>query len=677
MAPPVNRETSTAARGGTDTTIIIGVAATAVTLIALIIALVTGGAVTAQVIPGLPDAGPLTRWGLPVARTVMDVAGALTVGLLLLAAFLLPNDKGLLSGQAQGYVRASSWAALVWAVAAGVTLVFQLSDLLGLPPGEVIGDQLTSYAGSVSQGIGLMFVILFATAVALFGRTTETAAGAFGLVVTGLAGVVPPALTGHSASSGAHELAITGLALHVLAISVWVGGLAAVTFHGLRAKGEHTAIAAERFSRIALWAYIGVAIGGTASALSRLYNATELFTTEYGRIMVAKAVLFAALGVIGWLHRRSTIPRIRENEGRRLFARLAGVEIAVMGAAMGLATALSRTAPPPPLDGTVDPVAELLGFPMPPPMTATTLATLWRPDLFFIMVVVVLGGLYAAGVVRLVRRGDRWPWGRSVAWAAGLATIVVSLLSGVSTYSMILFSVHMVQHMVLSMLTPILLVLGAPVTLALRALKPAARRGDRGPREWLSAFLQSRFSHWVTHPAVATPLFVLSPYALYFTPLYAALMNDHLGHLAMSVHFLVSGFLFFWVIVGVDPAQRKVPHLLRIVLLLVTMGVHAFFGITIMMQSEPLAMDYYGQFVVPWSEGVAEDQYMGGGVAWAIAEIPTLLVMVALVVQWSRDDERSERRRERHSRRGGSDDADMDDYNAYLAELDRKAKQQG
>nr|WP_221308646.1 cytochrome c oxidase assembly protein [Nocardiopsis mwathae] len=656
---------------------IIAVAAVASCLIALLIALVAGGSVTAQVIPGLPDPGALTRWGLPLSKITMDLSAALTVGLLILAVFLLPATKGMLGGKAQGYVRAASWSALIWAVAAAATLVFQLSDLLGLPPGEVLGNELTSYAGSVPQGIGLMFVILLATAVALFGRTVLTSTGAFALVAVSLAGLVPPALTGHSSSAGAHELAVTGLAVHVLAVAVWVGGITAVTFHGLRSDAEHVPTAVTRFSRMALWAYIGVAIGGLASAISRLYSLSELFTTAYGLMILTKVGLFAVLGAIGWWHRRATVPRIAENGGRALFSRLAGVEIAIMAAVMGLSVALSRTAPPPPRESEVDPVFALLGFPMPPPISLDTLLTLWRPDLFFVLVVVVLGGLYAAGVVRLRRRGDDWPWTRSLAWAAGLLTIVVALLSGLGTYAMVLFSMHMIQHMVLSMLTPILLVLGAPVTLALRALKPAERRGDRGPREWLNAFLNSRYSKVITHPAVATSIFVISPYALYFTPLFPQLMSDHLGHLFMNVHFLLAGFLFYWIVVGVDPAPRKVPYLLRFVLLLLTMGMHAFFGISIMMQSEPLAMDYYGQFDVPWSDGQVDDQYMGGGIAWAVGEIPTLLVTMAMMVQWARDEERTERRRERHSKRDGSDDADMDAYNAYLQRLNERAKEQG
>jgi len=676
--PP--REESAAGAGavripGADTAATIAVAAVAAFLIALIVALVAGGAVTARVIPGLPDAGPLTRWGLPVSAAVRDVAAALTVGLLVFALFLLPLRKNALGPQARGYLRAAAWPALVWAAAAGATLVFQLSDVSGLPPGEIVGDQLTSYAISVPQGIGLLVVILLTCAAAMLCRTAETAAGALAPLALAGAALLPPALTGHSASAGSHELAISGLALHIAAIAVWVGGLAAVTFHGLRTTGEDAPVAAERFSRVALWAYAGVGVGGVASALSRLYSVADLVTTSYGLLIVVKAVLFVGLGAIGWLHRRRTVPRIAEAGGRRLFARLAGVEIAVMSATMGIAAALSRTPPPPEANaGTDDPAQAILGFPMPPPISTETLLTLWRPDLFWGLAVVVLGGCYAAGVVRLLRRGDRWPWGRAVAWAAGLLVIVAVLLSGVATYSMVLFSTHMVQHMVLSMLVPILLVLGAPVTLALRALRPAKRRGDRGPREWLTAFVNSRFSKTATHPLVAAPLFVLSPYVLYFTPLFATLMNDHSGHLFMNVHFLATGFLYYWIIVGVDPGPRKLPYLLRLVLLLAAMGMHAFFGITIMMQTAPLAMDYYGQLAVPWVENQSADQYAGGGVAWALGEIPTGLVMLAMLRQWARDDERTERRRERHSRRGGSEDADLDAYNDYLAELDRRSR---
>ncbi|PSK96410.1 putative copper resistance protein D [Murinocardiopsis flavida] len=683
MASPGTRESDTGhdhRPSGAGSAVQLAVGGVAVLLIALLAALLAGGSLTEAVPENLSDPGDATRWGLPIAKAANDVLGAVTVGLLLMAALLLPAGKGLLGDQAQGYVRAASWAALGWGAAAALTLVLQLSDILGMPPLTVLGNELTSYAGGIAQGRSLMLVILIATGVALAGRSVGSSTGALGMLGLALAGLVPPALTGHAASSPNHELAVTGVALHVLAISVWVGGIAAVGYHALRPAGTAMPEVADRFSRIALWAYIGVAVSGAASSLSRLYAVHQLWTEPYGRLILAKIALFAALGAVGYLHRTRTVPRVAEGAGRRLFARIAAVEVLIMSAVMGLAVALSRTDPPDPPEtpgGEVDPVRELLGFAMPPPPTFGGYLTLWRPDLFFIIAIAVLGGLYAAAVVRLVRRGDPWPWGRTVAWFLGLLTMVAVLLSGISTYAMVLFSTHMVQHMVLSMLTPILLVLGAPATLALRALKPARKRGDRGPREWLNLFLQSRFASLVTHPAVAAPLFVVSTYALYFTPLFGTLMSAHLGHLVMNTHFILTGFLFYWIVVGIDPAPRKIPFLLRIVLLLLVMGFHAFFGIAIMMQSAPIGMEYYGQFDVPWQSDVAATQYEGGGIAWAIGEIPTALVLLVLVRQWSRDEERTERRRIRHSRRDGSDDADMDDYNAYLKRLEEQAKRQG
>ncbi|CAL9416557.1 hypothetical protein SUDANB121_01782 [Nocardiopsis dassonvillei] len=682
MAPPakITQSPDRAGSPRTSTTAVLAAAAAVLCLTGLSLTLVLGGAAFPVVIPGLPDAGDAVRWGLPLSKVLMETAGVLTIGSLLLAVVLLPSDRGRLSHQAVGYVQAATWSALAWTAGAVLTLYFQASEFLARPLGQVSIDEVTAYAGSVSGGIALMFVILFTTGILLFGRTVTGATGALWLLLLALAATTPPALTGHSASAGAHELAVTGLAMHVLTISVWTGGMALLTFHAMRAAGEALETAAARFSRLALWAYVGVAVSGLASALARIESLDALLRTEYGLIILVKAVLFTVLGALGYLHREFALKGVAGAAGepdrpglrRLLFLRIAAVEILVMAAVIGVSVGLGRTAPPPPLDSRVDPAALILGFPVPPPMDMVNLLTLWRPDLFFIMFVVIAGGLYAAGVTRLVRRGDSWPVGRTVAFAAGLLTIVAAQLSGYATYAMVLFSAHMIQHMVLAMLSPILLVLGAPATLALRALRPAKRRGDRGPREWLNLFLNSRYSKLVTHPAVATPLFVFSPYALYFTQLFPTLMNDHLGHLFMGVHFLLTGFLFYWVIIGVDPAPRKMPYLLRILLLLLAMGFHAFFGISIMMQSAPIAMDFYGQFEVPWIDGLAEDQYAGGGVAWALGEIPTLLVMLALVVQWSRDDEKQERRRERHARRGGSEDADLDAYNAYLAELDRR-----
>ena len=685
MASPARTDTSPQEHTdapGTGQVPLFATAAIALCFLGMGLTLILGGAAYPEVNPRLPDAGEAVRWGFPLAKVVMDGAAVLTIGLLLMGVVLLPSHKGRLTTQATGYVRAATWAALAWAVAAVFTLYFQTSEFLARPMGQVSVDEVTAYAGSIAGGVALMVVVLVTTGIALLGRTVVSATGALLLLVAAIVATTPPAFTGHSASAGAHELAVTGLALHIITICAWVGGLVVVLYHTMRRDAQAPVVAVNRFSRMALWVYIGVAISGAASALARLYSPEDLFRTEYGLIIVVKILLFAILGAFGHLHREHALKRLDgapdgpegETLRRGLFLRLAAVEALIMSTVVGISVALGRTAPPPPTESEVDAASAIFGFPVPPPMSVETLLTLWRPDLFFILFVVVGGGLYLVGVSRLLRRGDSWPIGRTVAFLSGLLCLVVTQLSGFATYAAVLFSTHMIQHMTLSMLIPILLVLGAPATLALRALKPARTRGDRGPREWLTLLLNSRFSKFVTHPAFAVPMFVASPYVLYFSPLFSTLMNDHLGHMFMNTHFLISGFLFYWIIIGIDPTPRKVPYLLRILLLLVVMGFHAFFGIAIMMQSAPLALDFYNQFEVPWLDGLEEDQYTGGGMAWALGEIPTLLVTVALMFQWSRDEERQERRRVRHAGRDGSDDADMDAYNAYLAELDRRAR---
>jgi cytochrome c oxidase assembly factor CtaG len=321
----------------------------------------------------------------------------------------------------------------------------------------------------------------------------------------------------------------------------------------------------------------------------------------------------------------------------------------------------------------------LLGFPIPPDITLGRVATLWKFDFFFAVLVVVLGGLYVAGLVRLRRRGDRWPVGRTVAWFVGLTTIVLVTQSGLSRYSPVLFSMHMVQHMVLSMLTPIFLVLGAPVTLALRALRPATLRGDRGPREWITVLLHSPYVKVLTHPVVAAALFVVSTFALYFTSLFENAMRSHLGHIAMEIHFLAVGLLFFWVLIGVDPAPRKVPHVAKLLVLFATMPFHAFFGLALMNLGEPIADGWYRAVHPEWAGSILADEHTGGAIAWGFGEIPTFIVLLALVGQWFMDDQRTARRKDRQSDRAvaRSEDDELAVYNARLAKMAERAERSG
>ncbi|MGA5198021.1 cytochrome c oxidase assembly protein [Streptomyces exfoliatus] len=289
----------------------------------------------------------------------------------------------------------------------------------------------------------------------------------------------------------------------------------------------------------------------------------------------------------------------------------------------------------------------------------------FSPDLFFLIGCLAALGLYGVGVARLRRRGDAWPVSRTVFFTVGVLTVALVTCTKLNDYGMVMFSVHMVQHMVISMLSPILLLLGAPVTLALRAL-PVAGRGSTGPRELLLKLLHSRYIKVITHPGFTIPMFIASLYALYFTPLFDFLMGSKPGHIGMMVHFLMVGVVFFWPIMGVDPGPHRPGYVMRMLELFAGMPFHAFFGIALMMASEPMVKAYENP---PASLGidVLTDQNAAGGIAWAFSEIPSVLVLIALVYQWYHSEQRQAVRQDRAADRDG--DKELEAYNAYLASL--------
>jgi cytochrome c oxidase assembly factor CtaG len=294
----------------------------------------------------------------------------------------------------------------------------------------------------------------------------------------------------------------------------------------------------------------------------------------------------------------------------------------------------------------------------------------WSADPFFLVACLAGLALYGWGVARLVRRGDKWPVGRTIAYVIGVLTVMLVMCTKLNDYGMVMFSVHMVQHMVISMLSPILILLGAPITLALRAL-PTAGRDRKGPRELLLMLLHSRYMRIITHPAFTIPLFIASLYGLYFSPIFDFLMGSKAGHIAMMVHFLAVGLVFFWPIMGIDPGPHRPGHLLRMLELFAGMPFHAFFGIALMMASGPMVGTYLHP---PASLGIdpLSDQTAAGGIAWAFSEIPSVLVLLALLFQWYGSEQRQARRKDRAADRDG--DKELEAYNAYLASLNARGR---
>jgi len=221
--------------------------------------------------------------------------------------------------------------------------------------------------------------------------------------------------------------------------------------------------------------------------------------------------------------------------------------------------------------------------------------------------------------------------------------------------------------MLLSMLVPILLALGAPITLALRAIRPRpAGSIDRGPREWLLVLLHSRAARVITHPLVVLALYLGTLYAFYFSPLFSASLQSHTAHMLMHAHFLLIGCLFYWPIVGIDPMPRRLPYLGRIGLVFASLPFHAFFAVVVMGDDSILGGDWFRRLSISWVD-LHADQQTGGGFAWAFSEIPTLILIVAIVVQWYRADRREARRFDRHEDRTG--DAQLTAYNDWLSSL--------
>jgi cytochrome c oxidase assembly factor CtaG/putative copper export protein len=667
----------------------------------LVAALLFSGAAAAREVS---DPGALVRWGLPVSKAIHNVSIAAVVGGLIFAAGILPHKLGGARSKDNdapehpAFTRALAIAAaagVAWTLSAIAVLVLTYSDVAGQ---GVSGDAeftraLVYFMTDIETGRAWLAVTIIAAVVttALFGVRSLT-----GLVFTlllALIGLVPTALIGHSASSNDHEGAINSLGLHLVGVSVWVGGIILLALlSGTLAPrnqarsgqafqpGGHdiTEPVLRRFSSLAGFAFALVFASGVINASIRVTSWADLFGSAYGQLILAKSAATLVLGGIGFMHRQWVIPQLARAgaamSARRVLWQLILIELLIMGATSGIAVALGRSAPPEPTTYASDasPAFILSGYELPPELTPERWFTEWRLDWLWIAVVVFGLVSYVLGVAKVRARGDKWAWFRTANWIIGLLVLTYITSGPPSVYGRVLFSAHMVDHMALTMVAPIFLVLGAPVTLALRAL-PARKDGSRGLREWLLLFVHSKFSQVVTHPLFAAANFAGSIVLFYYSDAFSLAMREHVGHELMNLHFALTGYIFVLSMIGTDPLPRRAPYPLRLLLLLATMGFHAFFGVAIMGGTSLLAADYFGNLGRSWGGSALLDQQMGGAAAWGIGEVPTVLVAIGVAIMWSRSDERETRRTDRAADR--NNDADLTAYNDMFAKLaERDAK---
>lgn len=254
------------------------------------------------------------------------------------------------------------------------------------------------------------------------------------------------------------------------------------------------------------------------------------------------------------------------------------------------------------------------------------------PDLPLLAAVALAGLLYGLGVRRLAGRhpGRRWPAPRTAAFAAGLAAIAVATSSGLAREDTESFAAHALQHVLLGMVAPPLLALGAPVTLAVQA-------AGRTTQTSLLRMAHGRVATTLANPVVGWLLFGGTLFALYLTPVFGWSLRSGVVHAAVHLHFVAAGCVFFWPLVGADPVRRRPHHAARLLSVLLMVPVHAVLGLALLGLDAPLGGG-------PWS---VADQRSGAALLWGTGDLFGLAAGALVLVQWMRADERAQVREDR------------------------------
>jgi len=637
-------------------------------VIAMAAAVVVGMIISGGANPTkLADAGEIVRWGLPIAKGLTNLGTAIAIGSLAFAAYAL-------SAKTPQLFNAMNLAALgagLWTIFGALGFLFTYLSVTGsaFSTEDVFGQGLWLFATDIEYGRYLALNVLAGAILTVLSLAFQSLTSALLLAALGLLGLVPIALTGHAAGVANHALAVNSIGMHLVAVTIWVGGLAALV--AVRdADAERQANLVRRYSTLALIAFVIVAISGISVALLGLGSLANIFT-PYGILVLMKSAALLLLGAIGGHYRFRLINRMATvaTKAREFWLIVLG-ELLVMGAAVGLGTTLSRTAPPEdPLDTFVQtPASILTGEPLPGELLPETWFTAWRIDILWTTIAAGAVLIYLVGVFRLKRRGDKWPIARTVSWVGGWVFLFYITSGAPNVYEQYLFSVHMTSHMMLTMGVPLLLVPGAPITLLVRA---AAKRKDdsRGLREWSLWAVHTKWAQFVSNPIFAGVNFAASLVIFYFTPIFSWATREHVGHQWMIIHFVITGYLFIQALIGIDPGPQQLPYTIRLMLLIGTLAFHAFFGLSLMSGSGLLLADWYGAMGRTWGVDPLSDQQNGGAIAWGIGELPAAVLTIIVSVQWFKSGEREAKRLDRASDRSGN--KDIEDYNAYLERLSK------
>jgi cytochrome c oxidase assembly factor CtaG/putative copper export protein len=570
----------------------------------------------------LDRTGAAVIWGLPVAKLIFNVAAAGTVGPLALALFALP-PKGRAFSKALALAGVS---AVLWTASAAVISVLTFHSLANLPLfSEGSGAIFVSFLTDVDAGRrGALTVLITATVALLcFGIQGQRAVAV--TAVLAFTGLVPLALNSHAAGGANHADSTVSVVMHMAAAAIWIGGLATLVLLR-RTLGTELLAAVRRYSTLALLSFLALALSGVAAGLTGIGTVQGL-ASQYGVILLAKTAVLGLLGIFGALHRKWILTKLESIPGkaRTAFATLAVAELAVMAAGSGLAAALART--PPPTVSLAAPAQVSLRVP-----GFVDVFSSWKPDALWIFLCAVAVFLYAAGVRRIRNRGGHWPAYRAGLWFTGVVLLFLVTNGGLRVYQEYLISAHVVTQMLLIAVVPLLLVPGAPLTLARLAVAPR-QDGTMGGAEALSATLRPVLS------ATSAPYFAAAGLAavmaaLYYTPLLDYSSRTQFGYQGMALLALLSGSLFTASLAGA--AYGPGPSLAsRLVTIGAVAALYAVHGWALAQQADQLPDSRRQEWVVtaaqPWDQPVLAFVEPAGIAMWIIAA-GTLLVAAATVL---------------------------------------------
>lgn len=586
----------------------------------------------------LPQAGILVTYSIGIGKFSSYLLGLITLALIL--------RNGILQGFEPKNSKYLPSLAAAWSFSAFVTSFFLIANALSIDFSQAANLQiLITYGWDIATSRAYLFMALISLFVAVFSlspkRSTPIATSFFSLIALTL-----PAANSHAGGVESHQWAVLSGSVHGFSVSLWIASLIALTLT------QDKLFAYPNFQKLVNFAFWALLFSGLISSSIRLNDFSELITTLYGQLLTLKLILF--------LFALSLTKFARKNILNAVY--LLWIEIALLTFIFSIASVLSSTDYPKVSPPAFSLIESVTGYPEPPAYELIFALTTFEIEPTILLVGIFAIALYLKGVRTLTLRGDRWPINRTILWISGVVLAVYVTNSYLGRYALVLFSVHMVVHMILAMTVPILLPLAAPITLALRAL-PATAKSTITLREAIGLFLASRFSKIVTHPVIAFLLFATSTWMLYFSPLLTSLMASHLGHLFMDLHFILVGYVFFWTIIGKDPNHYKVSDPIRLGLVFLAAVFHGFFGFIVSSAENPLGGGWFFQVAPAWLADPVVDQQLGGAIAWGFGEIPTVIVLIILLYQWAKRDEKVAKR---------FTQADTDAYNEYLAKLNKQ-----